>query len=520
MMGGERVKSLPAFDFKGVKLFIAIPSRGSCTTDFAMSLAASNAALSLLGVDVHTHECRMSCFVDMNRNTLVAQFLKTDCTHFLFVEDDLSWNAEVIPKMLAQDVEFLAGAGPKKVDSGEEYCCQINVHADETPITKNGMISASRVGAGFMLLKRSVLERMIKEYPQLRCRAIEKDYGYSLFQTEYTPFQFKGEDYLFCDRWTAIGGEIWLFPDIDFVHTGAKRYLGNYHKFLSQRPQVEAESEAEGLKYSLIIVTYKAEEALSRCLTSLIDHAPQSAEIILVDNSRLEFSEGLVKALDKRFVTVIIHQDGVNKDKGFSEACNVGARLAQGRNLVFINPDTVVYPGWAEGLSGHLKEGVGAVGPLSNFVCGMQNTSVYEHSRHEEYADWKLVAEKIQSSKLHIGQETKLLIGFFLLVPRSVWDIVGEFDPAFVLGCDDLDYSLRLQQNGYKLLIAPDVFVYHEGHASFREEGDPALEMNQASEAHLREKLKAMYGDEIPSSEELWGCAIFNTDPLLAELLK
>lgn len=511
MIGGEEVKALPAL--KGVKLYIGIPTRGTCTVHFATSLAVSHALLTRLGVDVQIHQSQLSCFVDMSRNTLVAEFLKTDCTHAMFIDDDMGWNPDAIVKMLAHDVEFIAGVGPKKVDAGNEFCCQINVHADETPIVQNGLISASRVGAAFCLFKRAAFERMIKAYPDMTCKAVDKEYGYRFYETQYSTFQFKSEDYLFCDRFTAAGGEVWIYPDVEFIHTGAKDFRGNYHKFLMGLPKDEVKAEPEGLKHSLIIVAYKAEEALNRCLKSLAKHAPDGAEIVIVDNSPapVGFSPETMAALAEKYQRVEIRLNSDNP--GFAAGCNLGASLAKGRILTFINPDTEVYAGWADGLAAHLREAVGAVGPLSNFVCGAQNYALYTHSAEAvEPTDWERVAAKIAGARVHAGIDSKLLIGFFLMVPRTAWEKVGDMDPDFVLGCDDLDYSLRLRKAGYKLTIAPDVFVYHEGHASFRAEGDPALEMNRRSEAAMREKLAARYPNGIPSSTELWGCEIFPTE--------
>ncbi len=500
----------------GIKLFIGTPTRGTCAIHFARSLAQTTTALELLGVPVEIHQSVMSCFVDMSRNTLVAQFLKTDSTHLMMIDDDMGWNADAVVRMLLHDVEFIAGAGPKKVDSGDEFCCHINVHADETPIVQNGLISASHVGGAFMLLKRAAIERMIKAYPDMVCRAVHMEHGYRFFETRYTANAFHSEDYLFCDRFTAAGGEIWIYPDVEFTHTGTKDYRGNYHKFLLGLPQVAAEAQPEGLTHSIVIVSYKGSEALDRCLSSLVEHAPDNSEIIIVDNTPtpIEFNTSTVAHLKGKYARVEILQEGINH--GFAAGCNIGANLATGQNLIFLNPDTIVYRGWAQGMANQLREGVGAVGPLSNFVCGAQNWVCYAHSAKLAQEDltpagYAFAAQVIASAKIHAGIQTKLLIGFCLMVPRKVWGMVGGFDPAFLLGCDDLDYSLRLAAAGYKLIIAPDVFVYHEGHVSFREEGDPALELNRQSEAAMRAKLKKTYGDQVPTSTELWGCEIFPT---------
>lgn len=493
--GGEGSPAL-----SGVKLFIGTPSRGDCSIHYARSLAQTVGLLTKAGIDVECHQVVLSCFVDMIRNTLVSEFLKTDFTHLMMIDDDMGWNAESVLNMLAHDVEFIAGVGPKKVDSGDEFCCHINVNADETPMVKDGMISASHVGGAFVLLKREAIERMIKAYPEMVCRAVDLKHGYRFFETQYSENKFQSEDYLFCDRFTAAGGEIWIYPDVEFSHTGRKDYQGNYHKFLMGMPK---EDSAKTAKASVVIVAYKGREALQKCLHSVAANTP-GAEVVIVNNGPEPLNVDVTPAMK------IIEGHG---NIGFAAGCNLGAKATTGDNLIFLNPDTIVYPGWADTLASHLLEGVGAVGPLSNFVAGAQNWLCYAHSARfiGDSPDYAKAAKAIAGSKIHKGLEVKLLIGFCLMVPRKVWETVGEFDPAFILGCDDLDYSLRIRESGLKLMIAPDVFVYHEGHVSFYESGSPAMLMNKVSEAAMRAKLRKAYGDKVPDSVELWGCEIFQT---------
>lgn len=269
------------------------------------------------------------------------------------------------------------------------------------------------------------------------------------------------------------------------------------------------------MKYSLIIVAYKAAEALGRCLASLErnppDNSQREAEIVIVDNSpeAVDIPNKLLHSLLLKYVRVIIVRDGVNR--GFAEGCNEGVRHAHGQNIVLINPDTEVFPEWAERMAVHLRDGVGAVGPISNFVAGLQHV-VY----HMNVADtWEKTAALARRGLKGRAVDTKLLIGFFLMVPRKVWDEMGGLDPVFFLGCDDLDFSLRLRDAGYSLLIASEVFVFHEGHVSFGAMGsEESTTLNKQAEKALFAKLRAKYGEDLPSSTELWGCEILPTDKM------
>ena len=120
--------------------------------------------------------------------------------------------------------------------------------------------------------------------------------------------------------------------------------------------------------------------------------------------------------------------------------------------VIFANNDICIdSAGWERRLLAHFDSTVGAVGPTSNYVAGRQN-KVFDHPGVGE-------------------EETKLLIGFFMCVRKSVVDEVGLLDDLHSFekegskpsGGDDLDYSLRIRNLGYRLVIARDVFVYHSG---------------------------------------------------------
>ncbi|MES1988403.1 MAG: glycosyltransferase [Pseudomonadota bacterium] len=55
---------------------------------------------------------------------------------------------------------------------------------------------------------------------------------------------------------------------------------------------------------------------------------------------------------------------------------------------------------------------------------------------------------------------------FATLVPKAIWDDVGEFDQTFETGQDDIDYSLRAKQKGYQMFVALNALVWHFGGAT------------------------------------------------------
>jgi glycosyltransferase involved in cell wall biosynthesis len=246
------------------------------------------------------------------------------------------------------------------------------------------------------------------------------------------------------------------------------------------------------VKFSIIIVAYNGWDYLDRCLDSIRSSHIEGYQIIAVNNSPGPLAPEHKAILEK--ADKIIHPP---QNLGFAKGCNVGVMGAEGEYLIFLNPDTEVYGDWANRLAKHLETHpqAGAVGPISNFVAGGQNEIFHLGNQNPEEP-----------------QQTKLLIGFCLMIRRSVYDEMGGMDPLLFLGNDDLDLSWRLRLAGYMLLIAPDVFVYHAGHKSMETEPKPHIaQLLAQSQAHLKAKVQAHYGDATPSAIELWGVDFFQT---------
>lgn len=106
---------------------------------------------------------------------------------------------------------------------------------------------------------------------------------------------------------------------------------------------------------------------------------------------------------------------------------------------------------------------VGMSGPVTNYISGHQRIPV----TYSELKDMETFAAEYCEAKRGQVQEVRRLIGFCLLVKRSVLDEIGWFDERYGLGnYEDDDLCLRAIQHGYKLLIAEDSFIHHIGHAS------------------------------------------------------
>ena len=277
----------------------------------------------------------------------------------------------------------------------------------------------------------------------------------------------------------------------------ADRHTLNFHK---------AEANASVL-FSVVIVTYNSAGTIISCLTSLLPSRQNDVEIAVVDNFSRDATVALIKAFrDETGFPLILIENNINN--GFAKASNQGVRATTAPFVVFLNPDTVVSPFCFSRLQSHLADSsVAAVGPLSNFAAGDQSVALHWPGPLPDAASPEQAADYLYSMNRGKTLETKLLIGFCMMVRRLTLEQLGGLDERLFLGADDLELSWRLRLHRYRLRIATDCFVYHEGQHSFRTEPSTTTGLLvQTSNDTLYRILLENYGaGRVPTPDEIWG---------------
>jgi len=266
-----------------------------------------------------------------------------------------------------------------------------------------------------------------------------------------------------------------------------------------------------GSRISIIIVTYNSLEDIQQCISSIESKMILPYELIVIDNNSTDGTQEYLKGA--RCDHMVLNTE----NKGFSGACNQGIEISRGEYIILLNPDTIVTKNWASRMIAHFKEGVGAVGPISNYVAGLQKFKLYMREPIIGEMDIDALAKKTYQWNKGKGVETKLLIGFCLMIKKDVIENIGMLDEDLFLGSDDLEYSWRLRNNGYRLVVATDTFIYHKGQSSFKSEPEQKMtQFTQESQDVLYAKLETHYGKgSVPSSSELWGMDWFKPSSLV-----
>lgn len=223
---------------------------------------------------------------------------------------------------------------------------------------------------------------------------------------------------------------------------------------------------------SIIIVNYNVKEFLQNLLTSLSKAvANLSAEIIVVDNGS---DDGSIEMLREKFPRVTLISNKVNL--GFSKANNLGLKIAEGKFLLLLNPDTIVQEDTFEKLIQFFNENQDAgmvgckilnpdgtlqlacrrsfPGPWTSFCKVSGLSSLFPKSKL--FARYNLTYMDENRS-----YEVDAISGSFMMVRREVFEKIGGLDEQFFMYGEDLDWCYRVQKSGWKVYYVHNTTIIH-----------------------------------------------------------
>lgn len=220
----------------------------------------------------------------------------------------------------------------------------------------------------------------------------------------------------------------------------------------------------------VVVVNWNAGSQLRVCLDSIDRYGgAEVARTIVVDNGSVDGSE---EAADDRSGVTLV-RTGANF--GFGRACNVGARLATAQYLLFLNPDAALFADTAKQALSFMRDPASAdVG-----ICGVQlldESGRVTRTCARFPSAWGLFAHAIGVDRLvprlgHVmaewdhGQTRQVdhVIGAFFLVRREVFDALHGFDERFFVYLEDLDFSYRARQAGWRSVYLAEARAFHAG---------------------------------------------------------
>lgn len=247
------------------KLFVATPMYGGMAHGlYIKSSLDLQTTMNKYGIETKFSFLFNESLITRARNYLVDEFLRSDHTHLLFIDSDIHYNPQDVLALMALDKDVIGGPYPKKsinwgnvaqaarshpnMEAKEleqlvgEYV--FNVVKGTKQFTVTDPLEVMEIGTGFMLVKKEVFEKMEKEYPMIRYKPDHVGqanfdgtrYIHAYFDTvidskgsitDGGSERYLSEDYMFCQMWRKMGGQIYLCPWMKTQHIGTYAFTGN-----------------------------------------------------------------------------------------------------------------------------------------------------------------------------------------------------------------------------------------------------------------------------------------------------
>jgi len=247
-------------------IFVATPMYGGMNHGLYAKACLDLQGLCMqYGVNIKFSFLFNESLITRARNYLVDEFIhRSDCTHMLFIDSDIHFNPQDVIALLALDKDVIGGPYPKKaikwkniatafrknpeIDPGEldkltgDYV--FNPVKGTSQFSVTDPLSVMEIGTGYMMIKREVFTKMTEAYPSIKYKPDHVGqahfdgtrYIHAFFDTVIDTKEsitgggsdrYLSEDYMFCQMWRKIGGEIWLCPWMKTAHIGTYHFQGD-----------------------------------------------------------------------------------------------------------------------------------------------------------------------------------------------------------------------------------------------------------------------------------------------------
>jgi len=220
-----------------------------------------------------------------------------------------------------------------------------------------------------------------------------------------------------------------------------------------------------------IIVPARNNQALtSTCLGSLlfsVSALKLSCEFILIDDAS-ESGENIIPTFLKHRANATAHHCKIvrsNKHQHYSGVFSIGLHLSTHDAIFFISNDMLVTPSFFEALLlvSSLSRDIGIVRGTSNYTDSHPEHQVESPHPLKSYPEIDAFSRGQFSANACTYVEDTLLSGDAILVKRSLVERIGVLDLRFFGYFGDIDYGMRAQLSGFKLVCAKGAWLYHEG---------------------------------------------------------
>lgn len=198
----------------GRKVLLATTCYSAPCAAYAFAIASSREALHAEGIETAYLLLQGNCHVDDARNSVVRDFLASDCDELIFIDADVTWEPRHLVALCARNLDVVGGIYPYRREGSVTMPVRLKDGAREF----DGLMEVDGLPTGFLKIKRNVLERIALDAPKYW----DKIYLTALVFDRPDPDADGtrwGGDIAFCRKWQALGGRLYADTRLRLGHT-------------------------------------------------------------------------------------------------------------------------------------------------------------------------------------------------------------------------------------------------------------------------------------------------------------
>lgn len=231
-----------------MKVYIAMASRDNPDIDTQFCMAQTFRELERERIKYKFKFARGQSLIQIARNQFVADFLASDCTDLVMIDDDMAWQDGAFMRLLSHPCDVVGGIYPMRTDP---LCYPIRRLNGGKFDKATGLLEVELMPTGFLRMTRACLEQMVACHPELAYSDDKVPCGvaHALFWVDLADNMPEskpglktvvGEDFSFCRKWRAMGGKVYADTLLRFRHWGKKGFEGCYAETLPVSEILEA----------------------------------------------------------------------------------------------------------------------------------------------------------------------------------------------------------------------------------------------------------------------------------------
>jgi len=249
------------------------------------------------------------------------------------------------------------------------------------------------------------------------------------------------------------------------------------------------DDNADAAQVAMVMLTLNQRETTLRALRSLMPQVEPGMRVLLWDNGS---TDGTVQAVQAEFPSVTAHHHPQNL--GVASGRNAGAELARRlfapQYLLFLDNDLVLQPGFVRALLDAFALDP-RMGQVQAKLLYLDEPNRINDGGGCRINFWLGRTDPVGFKEIDRGQCDRIApcvsCGGAMMVRASLFGELGGFDSIFdPFGPEDLDFSLRLQEHGYKALYVPGAVALHEVNHTYEGGGYTAVYARSKAKHWLR----------------------------------